>query len=48
MAQYEEQEHIASMKASLQRGEITFKQAEGIDMRYQSVRDAKQPMFTRN
>ena len=46
-AQYEEQEEIAAMKASLQRGEITFKKAEGIDRRYQSIREERKPMFTR-
>ena len=35
------------MKASLQRGEITFKKSEGIDRRYQSIREEKKPMFTR-
>lgn len=47
-AQYEEQEKIAAMHESLQRGEITFKRPEGIDRRYASVRDLKEPEFSRN
>lgn len=46
-AQYEEQEEIAHMKASLQRGEVTFKRAEGIERRYQSIKEEKKPLFTR-
>lgn len=46
-AQFEEQEEIAEMKASLQRGEITFKKAEGIERRYQSIREEKKPQFKR-
>jgi hypothetical protein len=38
-AQFEEQEEIAEMKASLQRGEITFKKTEGIDKRYKSIKE---------
>lgn len=37
-AQFEEQEQIAAMHESLQRGEITFKKPEGIDRKYASVR----------
>ena len=46
-AQYEEQEEIATMKASLQRGEVTFKRAEGIERRYLSIRNEKMPVFNR-
>jgi hypothetical protein len=46
-AQYEEQEEIANMKASLQRGEITFKKAEGIEKSYLSIRDVKKPVYQR-
>ena len=36
------------MHESLQRGEYTFKQAEGIDRRYVSVRSQREPEFKRN
>jgi hypothetical protein len=47
-AQYEEQEQIAAMHESLQRGEITFKRPEGIDRRYASVTALREPEFKRN
>lgn len=44
-AQYEEQEHLARMKASLSIGEITFKAPEGIDRKYISVTNIKYPTY---
>ena len=35
------------MKESLLRGEITFKKSEGIDRRYNSIKDVQKPLFTR-
>ena len=36
------------MQTSLKRGEITFKKPEGVDRRYQSIKDRKQLAFMRN
>ena len=47
-AQYEEQEAIVAVQQSLQRGEITFAKAEGIDRRYLSVAEQRAKAFARN
>ena len=47
-AQYETQDELARIKESLARGELTFKQAEGIDRKYQSIKSEKTPMFVRD
>ena len=47
-SQYEEQEELAMMQTSLKRGEITFKKPEGVDRRYQSIKDRKQLDFIRD
>lgn len=47
-AQFEEQEELGEISASLKRGEITFKKPEGVDRRYKSIREEKQKAFVRN